>query len=94
VAVIHGDSLDGKDLTLLDAFVTSRRGFISYGHNVEQFRFNKRCARISAHFLRRVDELIRKIPKVKGKSRHQIGFLRIKLAERCLPAIARRVICR
>jgi hypothetical protein len=31
VAVIHGDSFDGKDLTLLDAFVTSPRDFISYG---------------------------------------------------------------
>jgi hypothetical protein len=40
VVVIHGDSLDGKHLSVLDAFATSRRDFISYGHNVEQFRFN------------------------------------------------------
>lgn len=40
MAVIHGESLDGKDLTLLGAVVTTRQDFISYDHNLEQFRFN------------------------------------------------------
>lgn len=50
MAVIHGESLvDGKDLTLLGAFVTSRKDFLTYGHNVEEFRFN--ALLIGAHVL-------------------------------------------
>jgi hypothetical protein len=40
MAVIHGESLDGNALTVLGAFVTNRNDFISFDHNVEQFRFN------------------------------------------------------
>lgn len=40
LAVIHGESLDGKALTVLGAFVTSRKDYVNYGHNDEQYRFN------------------------------------------------------
>jgi ApeA N-terminal domain 1 len=40
MVVIHGESLDGKALTALRAFVTRRNDHISFGHNVEEFRFN------------------------------------------------------
>ena len=48
-AVIHGESLDGKELTILGAFVTSRNDYANYDHNVERYRFN--ALLIGAHVL-------------------------------------------
>jgi len=36
VGVLHGESLDGQPLTLLDAFTIHRRDWITSGHNVER----------------------------------------------------------
>jgi hypothetical protein len=49
LAVIHGESLDGKELTILGAFVTGRHDYLNYGHNIERYRFN--ALLIGAHVL-------------------------------------------
>lgn len=49
MAVIHGEGLDGKELTVLDAFVTGRTDHTNYGHNVERYRFN--ALLVGAHVL-------------------------------------------
>jgi hypothetical protein len=49
MAVVHGESLDGKELTVFDAFITGRTDHTNYGHNVERYRFN--ALLIGAHLL-------------------------------------------
>lgn len=36
--VIHGESLDGEELSLLRVFVTNRKDWVSFGHNRERYR--------------------------------------------------------